>query len=207
MSLLYSIQRTKNDYVVISHSGIPGMHWGIRRYQNPDGTLTPEGRERYGYSDINGYENYYDYYDSETIKEAQRQERKAKIKKILAIAGAVTVAAAIGYVGFKTSTKLRDLMRSEASSKAWNYRQSAIASRNQKLISRQKVNLMRREFSKTGNAKAFTGMNDSIKAARIAGKAARTANRKANYYYRLSNHGSRTHALLNAFLNKGNIRI
>ena len=22
-------------------------HWGIRRYQNEDGTLTPEGRERF----------------------------------------------------------------------------------------------------------------------------------------------------------------
>lgn len=25
------------------------MHWGVRRYQNPDGSLTPEGREHYGY--------------------------------------------------------------------------------------------------------------------------------------------------------------
>ncbi len=31
------------------HYGIPKMQWGIRRYQNEDGTLTPEGRERYGY--------------------------------------------------------------------------------------------------------------------------------------------------------------
>lgn len=29
------------------HSGILGMHWGIRRYQNLDGSLTPEGRARY----------------------------------------------------------------------------------------------------------------------------------------------------------------
>ena len=28
------------------HHGIMGMKWGIRRYQNADGTLTPEGRER-----------------------------------------------------------------------------------------------------------------------------------------------------------------
>lgn len=32
----------------ISHHGIKGQRWGIRRYQNPDGTLTAEGRERYG---------------------------------------------------------------------------------------------------------------------------------------------------------------
>lgn len=29
------------------HFGIPEMKWGIRRYQNPDGTLTPEGKKRY----------------------------------------------------------------------------------------------------------------------------------------------------------------
>ena len=31
------------------HYGILGQKWGIRRYQNPDGTLTAEGRQRYGY--------------------------------------------------------------------------------------------------------------------------------------------------------------
>ena len=30
------------------HYGILGQKWGVRRYQNPDGTLTPEGKERYG---------------------------------------------------------------------------------------------------------------------------------------------------------------
>ena len=29
------------------HYGTPGMKWGIRRYQNPDGSLTEEGKKRY----------------------------------------------------------------------------------------------------------------------------------------------------------------
>ena len=30
------------------HWGIKGQKWGIRRYQNPDGSLTEEGKVRYG---------------------------------------------------------------------------------------------------------------------------------------------------------------
>lgn len=33
---------------VLCHHGIPNQRWGHRRFQNEDGSLTPEGRERYG---------------------------------------------------------------------------------------------------------------------------------------------------------------
>lgn len=40
----------------LTHFGIKGMHWGIRRFQNPDGTLTPAGKARYGrYGDYDSY--------------------------------------------------------------------------------------------------------------------------------------------------------
>ena len=29
------------------HFGVKGMKWGIRRFQNKDGTLTPKGKKRY----------------------------------------------------------------------------------------------------------------------------------------------------------------
>lgn len=38
----------------LAHFGIRGMKWGVRRFQNPDGSLTEAGRARYrkkGYSD------------------------------------------------------------------------------------------------------------------------------------------------------------
>ena len=39
-------QLIKNN--VLWHSGIKGQKWGIRRYQNEDGSLTEEGKKRYG---------------------------------------------------------------------------------------------------------------------------------------------------------------
>lgn len=33
------------------HWGIKDQKWGVRRFQNPDGSLTPEGRRRYGVGD------------------------------------------------------------------------------------------------------------------------------------------------------------
>lgn len=32
----------------LEHHGIKGQKWGVRKYQNTDGSLTPEGRKRYG---------------------------------------------------------------------------------------------------------------------------------------------------------------
>lgn len=36
----------QDDY--LQHYGIKGMHWGIRRFQNADGSLTSAGKKRYG---------------------------------------------------------------------------------------------------------------------------------------------------------------
>ncbi len=38
----------------LTHHGILGMKWGVRRYQNKDGSLTPAGKKRY--SDNSPYE-------------------------------------------------------------------------------------------------------------------------------------------------------
>ena len=39
---MWQYQNTDELY----HHGVPGQRWGFRRYQNPDGTLTPAGRRR-----------------------------------------------------------------------------------------------------------------------------------------------------------------
>lgn len=44
----YIITRAQDNF--LEHHGIKGQKWGVRRFENPDGTLTEEGKKRYGVS-------------------------------------------------------------------------------------------------------------------------------------------------------------
>lgn len=41
----------ENNNYYLAHHGVKGQKWGERKYQNMDGSLTPEGRRHYGYGD------------------------------------------------------------------------------------------------------------------------------------------------------------
>lgn len=45
-----------SNYILVDgtlyHHGIKGQKWGLRRWQNEDGSLTPAGREHYGYGKV-----------------------------------------------------------------------------------------------------------------------------------------------------------
>lgn len=108
-----------NDY--LEHHGIKGMHWGIRRFQNTDGSLTGAGKKRYGVIDrtkekINAAVSRHkekqlkqakaleDAYVSKGMsreKAAKKVETRRKIERALMVAGAVAVTAAVGTYAYR----------------------------------------------------------------------------------------------------------
>ena len=68
----------------LMHYGIYGMKWGIRRYQNPDGTLTEAGKRRYRtggdgtFEDEKGEKRYGKDVRKQTKSDAKLEKRKQK---------------------------------------------------------------------------------------------------------------------------------
>lgn len=76
------------------HHGIKGQRWGIRRFQNKDGSLTAKGRKRYGDA------------DSVSKKESDESAKKGltdKQKRAIKIGAAVVGTALVAYGGYKLS--------------------------------------------------------------------------------------------------------
>lgn len=69
----YTVVRS-DEY--LEHHGVKGQKHGIRRYQNEDGSLTPEGREHYGYNQ--GWEARQQYKRGTIDREQLREAKRAK---------------------------------------------------------------------------------------------------------------------------------
>ena len=63
-----------SDTKELCHHGILGQKWGIRRFQNKDGSLTPEGRKRWGIKSINNKQK--ERLQTERVKNRSEQDKK-----------------------------------------------------------------------------------------------------------------------------------
>lgn len=79
------------EYSYLAHHGIKGQRWGIRRFQNEDGTLTAKGQKRYGEKVTmhNGktsivlggrkYQTHKEFVTANKFAKASYEQRKAEI--------------------------------------------------------------------------------------------------------------------------------
>jgi len=158
----------------LTHFGIKGMHWGIRRFQNPDGTLTPAGKARY--SQGKDYENYFrkqSESDHKRIKELEsRISSKSFPKRLLS---KETWKDANELVKLRENSRTDDaLLRSQVrrnekfdrkynSFGTSNKPNEAFNSLNERLSGESGINLdLKRDFEKYGRSKTVNKKNVSF---------------------------------------------
>ena len=62
------------------HYGTKGMKWGIRRYQNKDGSLTPAGKKRYSEDESEDYKKAHSGKSVKTMSDAELRSRLNRLQ-------------------------------------------------------------------------------------------------------------------------------
>lgn len=110
-----------SDVVYLAHHGIKGQKWGVRRYQNSDGSYTDEGRRRRGLSD--------------RYNASLSDNTKKKLKTAGKVALGVGAAAAVGYGAYKLSgTKALRSVSKSLNKSAPRYKYSSLS--DEELVAR-----------------------------------------------------------------------
>ncbi len=131
------VRRISNNELY--HHGVKGQKWGVRRYQNPDGTLTPAGRKRYGAAgDKLKYEEFNRF--------QKKQENIASGLTVASLFGNQAIGTAVA-IGFGLTTPIAGLAPF-ASIPLWVAQSVAINKIKNKKISDAKKLLPKKELAR-----------------------------------------------------------
>lgn len=75
---------TYTDSLELEHFGVKGMKWGVRRYQNADGTLTAAGKDRlakYKFKEENRVNKQKTSYQNAVNRRAKRRAKTGALQK------------------------------------------------------------------------------------------------------------------------------
>ena len=108
----------------LTHYGIKGMKWGVRRFQNKDGSLTNAGKNRYS-EDVEKAKAKYEARKKETRKARDRYNRKTyggilydyEATKNLTKAESAQVSAKMDYKDSKIYDRIKDRPKTERTKK------------------------------------------------------------------------------------------
>ena len=126
------------DNSVLIHYGVLGMKWGVRRFQNKDGSLTSAGKKHYGG-------------DSKEKKEMD-PERRERLKKVAIATGTVITVAAATALYLNNKSAVDNFVKQHGKqllSTVQNKAESGISAASHKVKSQIVAEKMRSEINRS----------------------------------------------------------
>lgn len=164
----------------LAHHGVKGQQWGVRRYQNEDGSYKNDAaRDRHA--------------ESEATSPAQNSNRSRNIKRAVAITAGILATGAIAYGLYKTGAYKHgvDVAKKIFGSKGDQVAEKVVAVKKPPITDRAKTAAKKKIVDTLNNEAAMAGYERSInerinnytskraEAAKAAKKAARQTARKS----------------------------
>jgi hypothetical protein len=160
---------SQNDYRnYLEHFGVKGMKWGVRRYQNANGSYTSAGRKRYGVGDGQPYRAVKGGGVRNTAE--AKAARRAKLKRAAIAVGGAAALAGAGYLAYKHNKSFRNAAQGLAANAREAGFQARVRGENAAYVAKNRL----RGAAKNATSAEYwqrTGRNARTKALRTVGGA------------------------------------